>query len=352
MIREAIQALIEGEDLNDSLASSSMEEIMSGSAAPSQMGAFLASLRIKGETVGEIVALAKIMKKFSVKINPSTTGRLVDIVGTGGDRIKTINLSTIASVVVAAHGAIVAKHGNRAASGKCGSADVLERLGYRMNATPAEVERTIDRVGIGFMFAPVFHPAMKNVVGTRKEIGIRTIFNLLGPLTNPAGADSLVVGVPTMDLTSKIAVALKSLDIRNAMIVYGENGLDEISTFGRTFVSYLRNESIESRVLYPGDMGLSSSIPEDLIGGGVEDNANAMLMILSNRFPPNHPQVEATLANAAAGLVVGEKTGDMKEGVQLARETLDTGRCIEKLKEMILSIQGDVSRIEEFERNE
>ena len=352
MIREAIQDLIEGKDLSDSLASSSMEEIMSGSATPSQMGAFLASLRIKGETVGEIVALAKIMRKFSVKIKPSTTGRLVDIVGTGGDKIKTINLSTIASIVVAAHGTTVAKHGNRAASGKCGSADVLERLGYRMNATPEEIERTINRVGIGFMFAPVFHPAMKNVIGTRKEIGIRTIFNLLGPLTNPASADSLVVGVPSMDLTSKIAAALKSLDIRNAMIVHGENGLDEISTFGRTFVSYLRNESIESTVLSPRDMGLSPSIPEDLMCNGVEENANAMLMILSNRLPPNHPQVEATLANAAAGLVVGEKIDNMEEGVQRARETLDTGRCIGKLKEMILSIRGDISRIEEFERNE
>jgi anthranilate phosphoribosyltransferase len=352
MIREAIQDLIDGKDLTDSLASRSREEIMAGAASPSQLGAFLASLRIKGETVGEIVALAKIMKQFSIKINPITGGRVIDIVGTGGDQLKTINLSTIASVLVATSGITVAKHGNRAASGKCGSTDVLEHLGYRMDATPEEVERTINRVGIGFMHAPVFHPAMKNVTGTRKEIGFRTIFNLLGPLTNPASADSLVVGVPSLDLTSKIALVLKSLGIRNAMIVYGEQGIDEISTFGKTFVSYLRTDRVEQEVIFPKDMGLSRASPESLLGRGVEENARAMFTILSNRLTYDHPHVEATLANAAGGLVVAERATNLEEGVQIARETLNTGRCIEKLKEMILEIEGDISKIEEFERNE
>lgn len=352
MIREAIQKIVDGKSLTENEASLAMREIMSGSATPSQMSAFLVSLRMKGESVDEIVALTKTMRDFSTKINPSRDGRLLDIVGTGGDAIKTINLSTIASLVVATAGVTVAKHGNRAASGKCGSADVLERLGYRLDASPKDVESAIENIGIGFMFAPVFHPAMKNVIGTRREIGIRTIFNLLGPLTNPAGADALVVGVPNLDLTSKIGSVLKSLGCKNALIVHGLNGLDEISTFGETHISHLHDGILDSDVISPTDLGLNSSSPHSIVGEGVDENATALFEILSNSLPIDDARVEATLANASAGLLVVERVTNLKDGIEMARQTLSSGKCIEKLKDLIKSVGGDVSKIEEFETGE
>ena len=347
MIKEAIKKLTGGKDLTSDEASSAMSDIMSGTATPAQIAGFLVALRMKGETVDEIVALAKTMRNFSIKIKPAVDS-MVDIVGTGGDTMKTINISTIASFVVAAAGMSVAKHGNRAASGKCGSADVLERLGYKLDTQPEIVQKCIESVGIGFMFAPVFHPAMKNAALPRKELGVRTTFNLLGPLTNPAGAESLVIGVPSLELVQKIARCLKALGTKNAMVVHGVDGLDEFSTIGNTHVIFLHDEAFMARLYSPEDLGLKKGSVNDILGEGVDENARNAYMILANKMD-NDAKTQAVMANAAAGLVVAQKAKDLKEGVQMAKETISSGKCIDKLKAMITFTKGDMSKIEQFE---
>lgn len=348
MIKEAIKKLTDGIDLTSEEASGAMSDIMSGAATPSQIAGFLVALRMKGESVNEVVALAKTMRNYSLKINPEVSPPLVDIVGTGGDTVKTINISTISSFVVAAAGIKVAKHGNRAASGKCGSADVLERLGYRLDVQPEVVQKCIEDVGIGFMFAPIFHPAMKNAVLPRKEMGIRTAFNLLGPLTNPASADSLVIGVPSLDLTQKIARCLKELGAKDAMVVHGIDGLDELSIIGNTHVIHLHGGAFEARLYSPDDLGLKRASVNEIVGEDIDGNARAAYMILSNRIKDG-AKVDAVIANAAAGFVVAQKAKDLKEGAQIARETLSTGKCIDKLKAMVSFTKGDASKIEQFE---
>jgi len=347
MIKEAIKKLVDEIDLAGEEASGAMNDIMSGTATPGQIAGFLVALRMKGETVDEIVALAKTMRNFSVKIKPAVNS-LTDIVGTGGDTIKTINISTIASFVVAAAGINVAKHGNRAASGKCGSADVLERLGYKLDTPPEIVQKCIESVGIGFMFAPIFHPAMKNAVMPRKELGIRTTFNLLGPLTNPAGAELLVIGVPSLDLVERIAKCLKALGTKNAMVVHGIDGLDEVSTIGNTHVIHLHDGAFTARLYSPEDMGLKKASVTEIVGEDIDSNAKAAYMILANRMKEG-AKVQAVIANAAAGFVVAQKAKDLKEGAQMAKETLSSGRCIDKLKSMVLFTKGDISKIEQFE---
>ncbi len=348
MIKEAINKLVEGKDLQSDEAAGVMNEILSGTATPAQIAGFLVGLRIKKATVEEIVAMAKMMRKYSMRIAPAVDSPLVDIVGTGGDKIKTINISTIASFVVAAAGIKVAKHGNRAASGKCGSADLLERLGYKLDTAPEVVKGAIENVGIGFMFAPIFHPAMKNAAVPRREIGVGTTFNLLGPLTNPAGADSLVLGVPTLVLVQMMARCLKDLGTKNAMVVHGVDGLDEFSTIGNTHVIHLHHGGFEARTYAPDDLGLKKASVQDIMGGDVETNAKAACMILSNRMK-NDAKTQAVIANAAAGFVVAEKAKDLKEGVQIAEETLNSGKCLAKLKEMVAYTKGDISKIEQFE---
>ncbi|MBM3897454.1 MAG: anthranilate phosphoribosyltransferase [Thaumarchaeota archaeon] len=347
MIKEAVKKLVDGIDLTGEEAAGAMNDIMSGTATSSQIAGFLVALRMKGETVDEIVALAKTMRNFAIKIKPAVNS-LTDIVGTGGDTIKTINISTIASFVIAAAGIYVAKHGNRAASGKCGSADVLERLGYKLDTQPDMVQRCIESVGIGFMFAPIFHPAMKNAVVPRKELGVRTTFNLLGPLTNPAGAESLVIGVPSLDLVQKIAKCLKALGTKNAMVVHGVDGLDEFSTIGNTHVIHLQDGAFTARLYSPADLGLRRASVNEIVGEDIDSNAKAAYMILANRTKED-AKVQAVIANAAAGFVVAKKAKDLKEGVQIARDTLSSGKCIDKLKSMISFTKGDVSKIEQFQ---
>lgn len=348
MIKEAIAKLVEGNNLTSEEAAGAMSDIMSGTATQAQIAGFLLGLRMKGETVDEIVALAKTMRNYSVKISPAVNSSLVDIVGTGGDTIKTINISTIASFVVAAGGVTIAKHGNRAASGKCGSADVLERLGYNLQSPPELVKDSIEKVGIGFMFAPIFHPAMKNAVQPRRELGIRTTFNLLGPLTNPAGADSLVIGVPSLELTPKIAHCLRDLGVKQAMVVHGVDGLDEFSTIGNTHAIHLQNGSFQARMYSPEDLGLKKSLVGEIAGEDVEPNAKAAYMILANQMKED-AKVNAVIANAAAGFLVAEKASTLKEGAQIAREVLNSGKCVEKLSNMISHTKGDMSKLEKFE---
>ena len=265
MIKEAIGQLVGGHSLTMDEASTVMNEIMEGTATPAQFGAFVTALRLKGETVEEIAGLARTMRAKALQVSISEPA--VDTCGTGGDGQGTFNISTTAAFVVAACGLKVAKHGNRAMSSQCGSADVLEALGVKIDLNPAQVQKCLETVGIGFMLAPVFHPAMKFAAAPRKEVGIRTVFNILGPLTNPAGAGAQLLGVPEKGLTEKMATVLKMLGCRHALVVYGEDGLDEITITGKTFVSELKKGSIKNYEVTPEDLGLSRAKPDSLKGG-------------------------------------------------------------------------------------
>ena len=264
MIKEAIQLLVERKEIPFEIAQQSMREIMAGEATPSQVGAFLTALRMKGETVQEVTALAIVMRENSVRINPKVNGRTVDTCGTGGDQLKTFNVSTTSALVAAGSGIAVAKHGNRSVTSKCGSADVLEAVGVNLNASPATVQHAIEEVGVGFMFAPAFHPAMKNAVVPRREIGIRTVFNLLGPLTNPANANAQVVGVYDPNLVRPLAEVLQKLGTEEALVVHGLDGIDEISTVGKTKLAWVKDKELTNQEITPQDMELRQAKPTDI----------------------------------------------------------------------------------------
>ncbi len=330
MIKEAITALISGRSLTMEEAASVMEEIMEGEATPAQFGAFVTALRLKGETVDEIVGLAKTMKAKAIPV--SVAGPVVDTCGTGGDGSSTFNISTTAAFVVAGAGLKVAKHGNRAMSSQCGSADVLEALGVRIDLDAKQVQRCLQEVGIGFMFAPVFHPAMKYAAAPRREIGIRTVFNILGPLTNPAGARAQVVGVADGALLEKLALVLKSLGCEHALIVHGEDGLDEITVTGKTQVCELKDGHITSYSISPEDFGLSQAGLDSLKGGTLDENAALLRGVLAGK--PG-PQRDVVLMNAAAALLAGDRVETLKEGAALAEEVVDGGHALEKLEQLI-----------------
>ncbi len=330
MIKEAIQALVSGKSLTMDEASLVMEEIMEGQVTPAQFGAFVTALRLKGETVDEIAGLAKVMRAKAVWVK--TSGPVVDVVGTGGDGLNTFNISTTAAFVVAGAGLKVAKHGNRAASSQCGSADVLEALGVKFDLTAEQVQQCIGKVGMGFMFAPAFHPAMKYAAAPRREIGIRTIFNILGPLTNPAGARAYLLGVADSSLVKKLALVLKSLDCHHALVVHGGDGLDEITITRKTKVCELKEGRISSYTVSPEDLGLPRASLASLKGGTVAENAALLRSILSGA--PG-PQRDVVLMNAAAALVAGDKAKTIQQGVSLAKETIDSGKALAKLEKLI-----------------
>jgi anthranilate phosphoribosyltransferase len=266
MIRENIQALVDGVSLSCEESRQVMNEIMTGQATSAQIAAFLTALRMRGETVNELVAFAQVMREHCYRINPKVGGRLVDTCGTGGDKTKTFNISTAVAFVVAGAGVAIAKHGNRAVTSKSGSADVLERLGLNLSMQPSEAEKAIEQVGIGFLFAPLFHPAMKYAIVPRKEVGIRTIFNLLGPLTNPASANAQLLGVYDARLTTPLAQALQSLGCEEAMVIHGLEGLDEISTVGKSIISHLKKGQITTKEVSPKDFGIKPTKVEALQG--------------------------------------------------------------------------------------
>ncbi|MEM4189947.1 MAG: anthranilate phosphoribosyltransferase [Candidatus Caldarchaeum sp.] len=349
MIREAIQKLVERRDLTFEEGREAMAEIMSGKATPAQIAAFLTALRMKGETVEEITAFATVMREFCRKIHPNVNCRLVDVVGTGGDRIKTFNISTTAAFVVAGAGLTVAKHGNRSATGKSGSADVLERLGLNLNAEPETVEKAIEKVGIGFMFAPVFHPSMRNAAGPRKEIGIRTVFNILGPITNPAQADSQIIGVTDIGMVAKISKALTRLGTEASMVVHGVDGLDEISTVGRTQVAWIRQGEVEMFEVKPEDLGVNRARVEEILGGDPDYNSVLTFKILNGHFKSGDPRFDIVAVNAAAGIIVGGMADDFSYAVELARESIENGAAYKKLKDMVRFYNSDVSKLEELE---
>lgn len=345
MIRESIKKLVDHQDLTPQEAGAVMREIMSGEASQAQIGSFLTALRMKGETITEITEFARTMMEFCIRIKPKVTSRLVDTCGTGGDKLKTFNVSTIASFIVAGAGAPVAKHGNRSVTSRCGSADLLERLGVNLNVDPTLVERTIEKIGIGFMFAPAFHPAMKNAIGPRREIGIRTVFNLLGPLTNPASPKGQLMGVYEPRLVKPIASVLRKLGLEEAMVVHGKGGLDEISTVSKSKVSWLREGTIKSMEIGPRDFGLKLARLEEVVGSTPEENAVISYKILNGR---KGPRTDMALANAAAALIVAGKETRFKNAMNLAKESVESGKAYQKLRELVNFTGGSSATLDEL----
>lgn len=330
MIKEAIAKLVEGHDLTEAEAEAAMTEIMQGEATPAQIGGFLTALRMKGETVAEVTGCARAMRRSATPVRPRCNG-LVDTAGTGGDRAGTFNISTTAAFVVAGHGAPVAKHGNRSISSRCGSADLLQALGVNLSLNAEQVAACIDEVGIGFLFAPVFHPAMKHAIGPRRELGMRTIFNLLGPLTNPAGARCQLIGVYDGSLTEPLAHALAQMGTVAAYIVHGADGIDELSTTGVNRVTHLCKGQVRTFLLDPLDLGLPRAHLRDLLGGTPEENAILTRRILSGE--ERGPRRDVVLLNAAAAL--SAESGDLAAGLEAARAAIDSGRALAKLEALI-----------------
>ena len=308
---------------------------MNGEATPAQFGAFVTALRLKGETVDEIVGMAKTMRAKAIHVNINEP--VVDTCGTGGDARGTFNISTATALVAAGARLKVAKHGNRAMSSQCGSADVLEALGVKIDLDAEGVRRCIEEVGIGFMFAPLFHPAMKYAAAPRREIGIRTVFNLIGPLTNPAGAGAQVVGVADGAMIEKMTMALEGLGCRHALVVHGESGLDEIAINGRTLVYELKDGEIESYYISPGGFGLSEASLDSIRGGTAAENAAILRNILSGN---RGPQRDVVLMNAAAVMLAGDRAENMKQGFKLAEEMIDSGRAMQKLEKLVAFSQA------------
>ena len=330
MIKEAIGKLIEGHSLTMDEASSVMEEIMQGEATPAQLGAFLTALRLKGETVDEIAGLARTMRAKALRVN--TDGPVVDTCGTGGDGLSTFNISTAAAFVAAGAGVKIAKHGNRAMSSRCGSADVLEALGVKIDLGAEGVSQCLKEAGIGFMFAPLFHPAMKYAAGPRRELGIRTVFNIIGPLTNPAGAQAQVLGVADESLVEKLALVLKSLNSHHALVVHGEDGLDEISISGKTTVSEVKDGQIKNFTISPEEFGLLPASLDKLAGGTLPENAALLRNVISGTAGP---QRDVVLLNAAAALVAGDKAVTLAQGLDLAKTAIDSGQALARLERLI-----------------
>jgi len=327
MIKDAINKLVNGNNLTESEAADTMTEIMSGEATEAQIASFITALRIKGETIEEITGCARIMRKFATPIRLRTridvdrddigidAETILDTCGTGGDGTCT-----------------VAKHGNRSVSSTCGSADVLEALGVNLNVTPEKVETCIEKTGIGFLFAPSLHGAMKYAIGPRRQIGIRTIFNVLGPLTNPAGATAQVLGVYSARLVEMLAYVLRNLGTKRAWVVHGEDGMDEITITGPTTIADLNNDEINLFTITPEQFGLKSASLAELKGGDAKQNAGVIEEIFEGHKGPRR---DIVLLNAAAGLVVGGKARDMKEGITLASGAIDSGKAKQKLAELI-----------------
>ncbi len=349
MIRQAIQKLVEGSDLSTYESNCALREIMSGEATSAQIAAFLTALRMKGETVEEITALAQVMREKCCRISPSIVGRLVDTCGTGGDSLKTFNISTTVAFVAAGAGVAVAKHGNRSVTSKSGSADVLEKLGLNLNMAPQIVKSAIEQIGVGFMFAPAFHPAMKFAVMPRKEIGLRSVFNLLGPLTNPANANAQLLGVYDSKLTKPLAHVLRNLGCQEAFVVHGVGGLDEISTVGKTVISHLKDDAVTTSEIVPESFGVSQTTVDCLKGATAEENAEVLFQILFGYCPEGDPKMDVVLVNSAAAIVLGRKADDFKSGVEVARESIRSGAAYKKLQNLIKISGGSLSRLEELE---
>jgi anthranilate phosphoribosyltransferase len=332
MIREAIDAIVnQGRSLSEEEAAGVMEEIMSGEATPAQLAAFLVALRLKGETVEEITGMARVMRAKALRV-PFEGASLLDTCGTGGDGMGTFNVSTAAAFVAAGAGAIVAKHGNRAMTSQCGSADVLEALGARIDLPPEGVAHCLREVGVGFMFAPAFHPAMRFAAGPRREIGVRSVFNILGPLTNPAGAKAQVLGVADAAIGEKMTQVLGRLGCRHALVVHGEDGLDEMTLGGPSLVYELKEGDIRSYRVTPEEVGLHPASGQAVKGGSPQENAAAIRAVFGGEPGPLR---DIVLLNSAAALVAADKVASLAEGVPLAAQAIDSGAAGEKVDRFI-----------------
>lgn len=327
---EILGTLMAGESLDRSRAAWAMRSIMEGEAVPSRLGAFLAALRVKGETVEEMAGLVETMRSFSLRVEVDYP--VVDTCGTGGDRSGSVNVSTMAALVVAGAGAKVAKHGNRAASSKCGSADVLEALGVKVDLQPQGVKRCLDDAGIGFCFAPVFHPAMRHAGPIRKELGVPTVFNFLGPLTNPAGARRQALGVADARMAPKMLQVLAALGSERVLVFRGRDGLDEISTTGPSDLWQLRDGEVVESEVDPADYGIPRAEPADLAGGSAEQNARVVVAVLQGESGPYR---DVAVINSAAGLMAAGMAEDLGAGIDLARESIDSGRARAALKRLV-----------------
>jgi len=345
MIKEAIGKVVEGFNLTREEMVTCMNEIMTGVATEAQIGSFITALRFKGETIEEITGAAIVMRERAVKINVSSAlvgldrddinidrETIVDTCGTGGSGTNTFNISTTVAFVVSGAGLKVAKHGNRGVSSQCGSADVIKALGVNIDIPAEKVKECIESIGIGFLYAPSFHAAMKFAIGPRREIGIRTIFNILGPLTNPAGAACQVLGVYKEELTDKLANVLNNLGSKRAFVVYGLDTLDEITITGQTKVSELKNKKVRGYYIKPQDFGIKKAGLPDIKGGTIEENAAIVRKVLEGE---KGPRQDVVLLNASAALIAGGMAKDFKDGIEIARQSLESGKAKEKLEKLI-----------------
>lgn len=344
MIKKAIAKIVERNNLTENEMIEIMNQIMSGECTPAQIGSFITALRMKGETIEEITGAARVMRE---RATPIRVGRgvldldrddinidretILDVVGTGGDGTNTFNISTTVSFVVSACGVKVAKHGNRSVSSACGSADVLEKLGINLDVTPGMVEECIDKVGIGFLFAPALHSAMKHAIGPRREIGIRTIFNILGPLTNPAGADCQVMGVYRSDLVELLAGVLHKLGCKHGFVVHGSDGMDEMTLTGETLIAEVTTAGVKLSTITPEQLGLDRCQMSALKGGDAVANADIVKKVLSGELGPRR---DIVLMNAAYALVAAGISDTPKDGITLAAEAIDSGRALQQVEKL------------------
>jgi anthranilate phosphoribosyltransferase len=337
MLTSLIEKVVRHEDLTMEEATAAMREVMEGRAAPVALAALLSALRMKGERPAELVGFARAMREHAVKVS-RPAGEVCDTCGTGGDRAGTFNISSAAAIVVAACGVRVAKHGNRSVSSRCGSADVFEQLGVNLAAAPAVVERALHTGNIAFFFAPTFHPSMKHAGTTRREMGVRTAFNLLGPLTNPAGATRQVVGVPRADLTDLLARSLRLLGSTRAWVVHGADGIDEISTTGHTKVSECRGGAVHTFYIHPSEFGVRKATLAELLGGDAAENAGIVRRVLEGQL--GAPR-DAVLLNAGAALFVADRVASIREGVSVAASAIDSGAALTTLDAMVRASQAE-----------
>ena len=330
MLNREIALLAGGQDLDTDSCIRVAREIMKGEVPEDQIASFLINMKEKGETSSEIASFAKVMREFCTSIEPKVNGILVDTCGTGGDGLNTFNISTASAFVAAGTGVQIAKHGNRSVSSNCGSADILEAAGIGVELPPGQVKESIEELGIGFMYAPLFHPAMRHVQPVRRKLGIRTIFNILGPLTNPANAEAQVIGVYSPDLVKKVAGALVEIGIQRAVVVHG-SGLDEITNTGVTSIAEVAGTQISEYELNPKDLGMAKASMNDLVSGDLEASIKDLIDVLEGK--PG-PKLDIVLMNAGAAIMVGGLASDLNQGIGLARESIISGKALDKLNSM------------------
>ena len=349
LIQKGIQAITDYKNLTSKQATSIMQEILSGVATQAQTSAFITALKIKGETIEEITAFAQVLKKNGVSIKPNIKKKIIDTCGTGGDISQTFNISTCTAFVLAGSGICVAKHGNRSVTSNCGSADLLEGFGLKLNTDSKQIEKSIEEIGIGFLYAPIFHPTMKYVAPIRKEIGIRTVFNILGPLINPANVKQQIMGVYNEKLVEQIIYVLKNLELENAMVVHGLDGLDELSIIGKTKIGFLKNSEIIISEIDPKKIGLPRYNIKEIQTVTKEENIEIAFKILNGNIK-NGGKLDSVLLNSSAGLLVTEEVDDIKYGIEKAREVIQSGKAYMKLKQLIKFCSGNTEELEKLEK--